>query len=121
MCWLAWNAGRRDGMLKNFDWIGAMTTMQNRIKSTLTATNDGPTWGSILFRKVNLDMSAVLHSADVEWWQSTADIVSPATLRQPKDYDKLVSAFRMLVDNSTHLFSKTPATAEYADLEMEIK
>ena len=109
---MAWNASRRSGMLQNFDWIGAKETMENRIKGSLSKANDGLRWGSILFRSLNVEMAQELHPEEMEWWQANSEIVSPINLRQPENFTRLLAAFRTLLDNSSHIFSKQEAGPE---------
>ena len=122
LCYTAWNASRRNGMLKSFDWIGAKETMENRIRGSLSKANDGLQWGSVLFRGLNVEMAQELHPEEMEWWQVNSEAVSPPDLRQPATFTKLLAAFRTLLDNNNHIFSKQevgPQTAETLSPEIE--
>ena len=105
LCYLAWNASRRAGMLKNFAWLDAMGSMENRIKGSLSGANDGLRWGSVLFRRLNVEMAQQLTSEEMEWWQGNVALLDLRGLRQPETFTKLLAAFRMLIENSSHVFA----------------
>ena len=104
LCYSAWNASRRSGMLQNFAWLDAMGAMENRIKGSLSGANDGMRWGSVLFKRLNVEMAQQLNHEEMEWWQGNADLLDLRGLRQPENFTKLLAAFRLLIENSSHLF-----------------
>jgi len=92
-------------MLKNFAWLDALGSMENRIRGSLAGANDGMRWGSVLFRRLNVEMAQQLTSEEMEWWQGNAALLDLRGLRQPETFTKLLAAFRLLLDNSSHLFA----------------
>lgn len=117
MCWLAWSyASREGGMFKSWKWMDAFSKMTNVIKSTLSGAKNGLQWGSVIFRNLLMEAGEVMHATDLEWWQANADMIDTSRLRQPEVYTQLLSAFRCLTENQSHIYAKLVEETEHSEI-----